>query len=59
MKNMFGMVFILAAIIIEAFLRMTNIDMTEMRLFIEYWHIHLIVLMLGFAAFGLFVSDDK
>ena len=58
MKILGGLfMFIGAGVII--YIRIANIDMTEMRLFINYYHFYAFAVGILLCGYGLFTKEDK
>ena len=50
-----GCLLMLGAIGVTLYIKFTNIDATEMRIFVDYWYIHLLAAISAFAGFKLFM----
>lgn len=59
MKSIVGSIFIILAIIVQIHLRVTNIDMTEIRLLVSYPLVHLLCVIWIVAGYILMSEGRK
>jgi len=57
MKNIIGFLLMVIAVICSVYIKITNIDMTELRLFVEYSKEYLMILLTASIGYFLMCKD--
>lgn len=57
MKNIIGFLLMVIALICSVYIKITNIDMTELRLFVEYSKEYLMILLTASIGYFLMCKD--